>query len=261
MIDRIRVRLTYANVAASVALFASLGTGGAYAASQLAANSVGTKQLKNGAVTKSKLAHGVAMSGPKGAVGAQGPVGTQGPAGPQGLSGASGQPGGLGSQGDVGATGPQGNTGPTGPTGLQGSPGTTGERGPSDAFEQTVSALTIPSSAMTNIASYSVPAGSYVVTATASVHNNSSTHNAPVNCLLNVGDGTNFTNFYSFGLQPFVSGNFSTTGTTSITKAASFGSPATITFSCQDNTGSSGDSIAVANARLVAVEISALHEQ
>ena len=48
-------RLTYANVMATLALFVALG-GSAYAATRLKKNSVGTRQLKNGAVTEAKLA-------------------------------------------------------------------------------------------------------------------------------------------------------------------------------------------------------------
>lgn len=47
--------LSYANVIATLALFVALGTGGAYAASQLAPKSVGAKQLRPGAVTADKL--------------------------------------------------------------------------------------------------------------------------------------------------------------------------------------------------------------
>ncbi len=47
----IRKRLSYANVMATVAVFMVLG-GGAYALSK---NSVGTKQLKNKAVTNAKI--------------------------------------------------------------------------------------------------------------------------------------------------------------------------------------------------------------
>jgi hypothetical protein len=50
-----RRRLTYANVVATLALFAALG-GGAWAAFTLPAGSVGTRQLKNRAVTPAKLA-------------------------------------------------------------------------------------------------------------------------------------------------------------------------------------------------------------
>jgi hypothetical protein len=50
----LRPRLTYANVTATLALFVALG-GGAYAATALPANSVGTKQLKNNAVVSAKI--------------------------------------------------------------------------------------------------------------------------------------------------------------------------------------------------------------
>ena len=51
-------RLSYANVVATLALVAALGTGGAYAASQLAHNSVGAKQLRKGAVNTRALKNG-----------------------------------------------------------------------------------------------------------------------------------------------------------------------------------------------------------
>jgi hypothetical protein len=47
--------LTYANVTATLALFIALGTGGAYAANQLAPKSVGATQLRPGAVTADKI--------------------------------------------------------------------------------------------------------------------------------------------------------------------------------------------------------------
>ena len=48
--QKIRARLTFANVVACMALFVALG-GVGYAATKLPKNSVGSKQLKNGAVT------------------------------------------------------------------------------------------------------------------------------------------------------------------------------------------------------------------
>lgn len=54
MLTTIRQRLTYANVMATIAVFCALG-GGAYAAVKLPKNSVGTKQIKKGAVTNAKL--------------------------------------------------------------------------------------------------------------------------------------------------------------------------------------------------------------
>lgn len=56
-------RLTYANVMATIAVFMALG-GTSFALSAVAANSVGSKQLKKGAVTNSKLASG-AVTGAK----------------------------------------------------------------------------------------------------------------------------------------------------------------------------------------------------
>lgn len=51
---KIRARLTFANLVACLALFVALG-GASYAATRLPKNSVGAKQLKNGAVTTAKL--------------------------------------------------------------------------------------------------------------------------------------------------------------------------------------------------------------
>jgi hypothetical protein len=48
-------QLSYANVISTLALILALGTGGAYAANQLAPKSVGAKQLRPGAVTPDKI--------------------------------------------------------------------------------------------------------------------------------------------------------------------------------------------------------------
>jgi hypothetical protein len=85
MINSIRSKLTYANVMASIAVFLLLG-GGAYAATQLPKNSIGTKQLKNGSITLNKLSNS-ARTALKGKTGPTGPQGTQGPQGPQGPAG------------------------------------------------------------------------------------------------------------------------------------------------------------------------------
>jgi hypothetical protein len=74
-----------------VCLFLLLG-GGAYAATKLPANSVGTKQIRNGAVTQRKIIPvAVAMlrggrggAGPPGSTGLPGSVGAEGPTGPRG---------------------------------------------------------------------------------------------------------------------------------------------------------------------------------
>lgn len=79
MYFRLRRCFTYANVVATLALFVALG-GVSYAALTLPAGSVGTKQLKNHAVTKKKLARGVRVAGRRGKRGARGPQGPPGPA-------------------------------------------------------------------------------------------------------------------------------------------------------------------------------------
>lgn len=70
-------RLTYANVVSTLCLVLVLGGGVAYAATQLRKNSVGTKQLKNGAVTQKKIS----QSAQRALRGKAGPVGPAGPSG------------------------------------------------------------------------------------------------------------------------------------------------------------------------------------
>ncbi len=139
MRDRIRSHLTYANVVATLCLFLVLGGGAAFAATQLPRNSVGTGQLQAGAVTAGKIA-------PK----ARRQLGgKRGPAGPQGP------------QGKTGKTGAKGATGARGATGAQGADGT----GP--AFEIFGTAKAIGGA--TSVLSEPLAAGSYVVSANASV--------------------------------------------------------------------------------------------
>jgi hypothetical protein len=102
----LRRHLTYANVTATLALFLALG-GAAYAATQLPKNSVGTKQLRNGAVTAAKIAKKTRkqLQGSRGPAGPQGPQGKAGKAGPKGAAGAKGAQGPTGKAGEDG-TGP-----------------------------------------------------------------------------------------------------------------------------------------------------------
>jgi Collagen triple helix repeat (20 copies) len=111
MLARVRARLTYANVLASLALFVALG-GSSYAALQLPKNSVGTQQLKRNAVTSPKVKQGSLLLSD---FRASQRAGLRGPAGPQGAAGATGPRGERGPQGE---RGPEGPTGPEGPPGL-----------------------------------------------------------------------------------------------------------------------------------------------
>jgi hypothetical protein len=114
-LKRFRFRPTYSNVVATLALFFALA-GGAWAATQLPKESVGSTQLANGAVTPVKLS-------------AQAKKGFTGPAGPQGALGPRGNEGQRGENGATGATGPQGIRGATGATGATGLRGELGEHG------------------------------------------------------------------------------------------------------------------------------------
>jgi Collagen triple helix repeat (20 copies) len=134
----VRRRPSAGLVVALVALFIALGSGGAYAAFKLPANSVGSEQLKNHSVGPAKLSTWVdtqlnkvsklntgksgtggtngtngtsGTNGTNGAGGAQGQSGSTGTAGPQGQQGAQGQQGQQGVQGQKGVEGPQGQAG------------------------------------------------------------------------------------------------------------------------------------------------------
>jgi hypothetical protein len=102
MSGRLRPRLTYANVMATVAVFIALG-GSSYAALKLPKGSVGATQLRSNAVTSPKVKPGSLLvsdfrrsqrsrlRGPQGPAGQQGAAGAQGPPGPAGTATAYGR--------------------------------------------------------------------------------------------------------------------------------------------------------------------------
>lgn len=95
---RIRAKLTPSNVMVTVLALIVLGGGTAYATTQLAKNSVGTRQLKKEAVTPVKLSKAskaalTGPAGPRGATGAPGPTGQRGTQGLRGEKGDKGDPG------------------------------------------------------------------------------------------------------------------------------------------------------------------------
>ncbi|HWX45016.1 MAG TPA: hypothetical protein VNY52_06810 [Solirubrobacteraceae bacterium] len=103
MFSRIRKRLTYANVALTLALVFAM-SGGALAASRYVITS--TKQISP-KVLKS-------LQGRAGAAGANGAQGVAGPPGPQGPAGAKGEAGAPGAPGKDGTNGTNGTNGTTG---------------------------------------------------------------------------------------------------------------------------------------------------
>jgi hypothetical protein len=139
----IRRHLSYANVAATMALLFAMG-GSALAADHFVASATKTGSTEFTPQPKSKEFNYVITSigqispkvqaelkatekagraGPAGATGSPGPPGPSGPAGPPGIEGAQGpegKPGEKGTPGDMGAAGEKGPPGDQGPPGEPG---------------------------------------------------------------------------------------------------------------------------------------------
>jgi|SRR5215216_264161 hypothetical protein len=113
--------------------------------------------------------------GPPGPQGEKGDTGAQGPAGPQGEKGDPGAQGPAGPQGETGAQGPPG------PQGEKGDPGPQGPRGPSDAYVDKTSGFALDGE-FRPVAQLTLPAGTYVVSASMWFLNRSETSTALVHC-------------------------------------------------------------------------------
>jgi hypothetical protein len=236
---RIRGTFGYANVVSTLCLVLLLGGGTAYAATQLLPkNSVGTAQIKQGAVTPAKLSPAAKRSitgptgpqgpkgehGPKGEIGQRGEAGQKGDAGakgdtgPQGDTGARGETGLRGTSGPKGDAGAKGDTGAQGDPGLQGDPGPKGDMGaegekgdqgdvgpigPSDVYSARATLKSVnPASGNVTVVSLSLPAGNYLVAATQTAE--SEAGRSTIECNLVVG-ATSQANFYA-GIGPELSG-------------------------------------------------------
>jgi hypothetical protein len=121
MTRKIRQRITFANITATLALVFAM-SGGAYAAKHYLVTS--TKQISP-SVLKS-------LTGKNGAAGAPGPAGAAGAAGAKGETGTAGAQGPAGPEGPAG---PAGTLGTAGAPGKEGSPWTDGGTLPAQATE------------------------------------------------------------------------------------------------------------------------------
>lgn len=169
-----------AMLVAIIALVSSF-VGSGYAATQLARNSVGAKQLKRDAVRTAKVKNGslseldlskAARAALAGAIGPQGPVGDRGPQGPIGDRGPTGDTGPAGAAGPAGEAGPAGPVGPDGPQGDPGPPGPAGEqgpRGPSDIVTSNTGCCPSFSTSGTVLDTLSLDSGNWMVFASVSI--------------------------------------------------------------------------------------------
>ncbi len=161
---------------------------------------------------------------------AAGPRGPQGPRGPRGLKGAKG---------------PAGAAGPAGPAGAAGSPGPAGPVGPSDGFVQLAKGPLsfVAGGGTTTPVTLSVPAGSYVLTATADVEA-AQTTGGTVLCALNAeGDSDD-------ALITLFPKNW---GEVTLAVGHTFGQAGTVTFAC--DTLDSQAPMNLFGARIVAIRV------
>jgi hypothetical protein len=163
----------YANVTATVALVAALG-GTSYAATTfIRPNSVGMRQLKDGAVTSAKVKdHSlVAADFKRGQL----PKGRQGDRGPSGVAG------------PAGLAGPKGVAGDVGPAGPKGAQGNKGEPGVVAGFSAaTVSVAFGDADTLKTIQTLTLPEGKYIITARTMAHNTEGSSSS-LDCTLEAG--------------------------------------------------------------------------
>jgi hypothetical protein len=233
---KIAGRLSYANVTATLAVFLALG-GGALAAVQLPKNSVGSAQLKAGAVTPAKLAKVTKRE-------LEGRGGSTVPAGPAGPAGAAGP------NGETGATGEQG---PKGEPGERGERGEEGPRGPSDLYRETSvegTEFLLFSGAEATIASLTVPAGNYLVTAKETAEAFVSATPATLECRIKTGSETR-----DVSATTVQAGS---NGTLSATIGLTLPVPGSIDVVCREE-GGEGIAIPIKSAHLTALQVETIH--
>jgi hypothetical protein len=159
--------------------------------------------------------------------------------------------------GPAGAAGVRGSTGAAGPAGVAGSPGT---RGPSDGYYASQVGfvdLNTPSPNAHTLVQLQLPAGDYIVTATATIRNYDTTHTvyAP-SCGL---DGaTPLTNALSdVSVAPASSGSVGGKSAAAITTAVHLTAAATLVFECSGDSDSSD--LDATDGNLTAIQVGQLH--
>lgn len=217
--EKLRGQISFSNAIACVALFVALG-GVAFAATQLPKNSVGTKQLKRGAVTSAKVRdHSLQATDFAGSL----------PAGPQG------------ERGSPGATG---------------APGEPGKRGPSDAYYAYNNNALNNSKTL----SLAVPAGSYVVTASMVASNSDEANWARIGCYVESLQDETIGHFglALVELGPAYGPAAAFYATAPAHTALSFGAGGgTIVYTCTRAEGAA--TVAFYQARITAVQVETLH--
>ena len=176
------------------------------------------------------------LVGPQGEKGATGATGATGPQGPQGLTGATGA---------AGAQGPQGPTGPTGPI------------GPSTVYRVSPADVNLQGGGGAIVASLSLPAGAYAVTATAQLGHSESTFQ-PVLCRVQLGSEP--ASQYGTILQSAFSGNVYTVPLT-LSQAGQLTGPGTAQLICLNNSGDATDVVKVDRILMWAVRVGSLVTQ
>jgi Collagen triple helix repeat (20 copies) len=225
---RIRGTFRYANVVSTLCLVLLLGGGTAYAASQLLPkNSVGSAQIKQGAVTPAKLS-AAAKQDMTGAPGPQGPKGESGPKGDAGAKGDAGPQGDPGVKGDEGVKGDQGDI------------------GPSDVYSTRVTLKGVtPGLGLMTVVSLALPAGNYLVSATQTAESEGG--QSTVECFIFTGS-TSVASFYT-RVPNLLSGTLADQTTIAL------GAPATVSEQC----ASTEHVMDLSEPTLTAIKVGTLH--
>jgi hypothetical protein len=241
--QRLRGKLTYANVMVTLLTFVVLGGGAAVAAEQLGRNTVGTPQLKKNAVTSAKVKDGSLKAQDfekefRAPVGVPGPAGVRGERGPEG---AQGQEGRRGPEGPAGLEGPQGLAGPEGP------------RGPSNGYQASGTFEELePVEFANEVVNLAVPPGSYFAIATVEAETtNEESFVGGIRCRLVNGDG----GAGSTAVERFQS--IRADGTDNMTLAGEFQVTAGQSLSLECNRDGDSEKVDVLQANVVAMQVAA----